>query len=173
MGIAEDYADRVRAPGDMEHITRLHAVALRYRRILELGVRSGMSTAAFLAAAQASGGHVCSIDIEPPRVPASWQDSGLWTFTLGDDMTVPLPPGPFGLLFIDTSHSFEHTAAELDRFAPLVEPGGRILLHDTACFPGVRAALESWCPPRGLRWDEWGGEFGMGEIAVPGASLGA
>lgn len=183
MTIGQDYLGNCADPGDMEHISRLFEVACSYPgvRVLELGVRTGMSTSAFLAAAELVSGHVWSVDIEQPKVPAHWAESGLWTLTVADDLgDVGDVPGlddiedlVFDVLFIDTSHSFEHTLAELDRFVPLVVPGGRVLLHDSVMFPGVRQALDAWCPQTGLSWLEWGGRFGMGEITVPGASVGA
>lgn len=159
-----DYERNLTDPGDMEHLARLHEAALFRPWVIELGVRTGVSTSAFLAAAERAGGYVWSVDIESPRVPAHWADSGLWTMTVGDDLTVPLPGGRWDLLFIDTSHERDHTLAELERYAPLLRPGGLILAHDTAWFPGVREALDDWCGPRSLAWLEWGGRWGMGEV---------
>ena len=173
LSIHDDYEARCADPGDMEHIRRLFEIASSYEyvRVLELGVRTGMSTSAFLAAAARTGGHVWSVDVEQPRVPASWEQSGLWTLTVADDLgELPGLHGMrFDVLFIDTSHSLAHTLAELERFVPLTVPGGRVLLHDSVMFPGVREALDAFCPLEGLSWAEWGGKWGMGEIAVPHA----
>lgn len=170
MALMDDYLRNVADPGDMEHITRLFEITCSYTRarVLELGTRTGMSTSAFLAAAEQNGGHVWSVDIEQPRVPAGWADCGVWTLTVADDLgELPALEGlEFDVLFIDTSHSREHTLAELRRFVPLVTPGGRVLLHDSVMFPGVRQALDELYPGQ---WAEWGGRFGMGEIVIPGS----
>ena len=143
--------------------------------VLELGVRSGNSTSAFLAAAEANDGHVWSADTERPDVPASWHDSGLWTFIQGDDLTLKPPAEAFDIVFIDTSHHYEHTLAELRRYVPLVAKGGTVLLHDTLLahvdyepkpFP-VTLALAAFCTETGRGWTEHGGRTGFGEISRP------
>ncbi len=168
MSVEGDYLANCAGPGDMEHIRRLFEIACSYDRVrvLELGVRTGISTSAWLAAAEKAGGHVWSVDVQPPMVPASWEKSGLWTLTVADDLgALPVLDGlEFDVLFIDTSHEFGHTLAELVRFYPRVVPGGRVLAHDTVWFAGVRHALDAF----GLPWAEWGGRWGMGEITVPG-----
>lgn len=162
------------------HLPRLYEITYEYTwsRVLELGVRSGQSTLAFLAAAERTGGHVWSIDIDKPQVPAHWfTRSDIWTFTCGDDRVVN-HDYPVDVLFVDTSHEYQHTLHELDRFMPLVVPGGAALFHDTqwgtwrdACaVPGaygpVACALDTWCEQRGLTWVNHPGSFGLGEIRV-------
>jgi len=176
--LLDDYHARLEPWSDIQDcLTRLHEAAARYPRVrvLELGVRSGNSTAAFLAAAERADGHVWSVDVAPPGVPAEWADSGRWTFILGDDMIITPPAGPFGVLFIDSSHRCAHTLAELRRFVPLIAPGGTVLLHDTALehvhgeeasFPVARA-LDAFCAETGLRWTELGAQYGLGQVTIP------
>jgi len=176
--LLDDYYARLEPWSDIQDcLVRLHETAARYPRVrvLELGVRSGNSTAAFLAAAERADGHVWSADIAPPAVPAEWLGSGRWTFILGDDMIITPPAGPFDVLFIDSSHRCAHTLAELRRFVPLVAPGGIALLHDTALehvdgeeapFPVARA-LDAFCAETGLRWTELGARYGLGQITRP------
>ena len=99
-------------------------------RVLELGVRSGNSTAAFLAAADEWGGRVVSVDVVTPKVPAEFFDCGLWRFVKADDMAF-VTDDPVDVLFIDTSHHYDHTLGELHRFNELVAVDGCIVLHDT------------------------------------------
>lgn len=179
------FAEQFQAPLDgpwtdiQRHLPYLYQAACRYPavRVLELGVRDGQSTRAFLAAAEKTGGHVWSCDISEPQVPAGWAGSGLWTFTRGDDRRLA-HDRPVDVLFVDTSHEYQHTLHELDRFMPLVVPGGTALFHDTqwgtwrdACaVPGaygpVACALDTWCEQRGLTWALHPGSFGLGEIRV-------
>ena len=150
-------------------------------KVLELGVRTGNSTVAFLAAAEEAGGHVWSVDLEPPHAPQDqWTGSGRWTFIQGDDLKiapleetpgVPLRPD---VLFIDTSHEYDHTLAELRRYVPLVAEGGVVLMHDTLLTWDhreyrVAEALDTFCAETGLSWTELSeGRYGLGEIRKPG-----
>lgn len=177
MSFLDEYRERLIPWSDIQYaMPRLHE-SCRWRQqpaVLELGVRSGQSTSSFLAAAELSAGHVWSVDVNPPDVPPHWLESGLWTFTRGDDMTVPLPPVAVDVLFIDTTHTYEHTLAELRRFVPLVKPGGTVLLHDTYSvvdadpqpFP-VTVAIAAFCSETGRGWTEHGGQYGLGEISQP------
>jgi glycosyltransferase involved in cell wall biosynthesis len=178
--VKADYRERLGLWSDVQdHLPYLHRTAARIPgvRVLELGVRSGFSTSAFLAAAAKAGGHVWSVDVDAPSVPRHWHKSPLWTFTQADDLTYE-PPSQVDVLFADTSHDYGHTLAELERFVPCVVAGGRVLVHDTKLktpheapaqepFP-VRRALTAFCGARGLSWKEHGGVYGLGEIVMPG-----
>jgi cephalosporin hydroxylase len=175
---ADEYAQRLASWSDVQYcMPRMFEAALRYPdvTVLELGVRSGNSTSAFLAAAEKTGGHVWSVDTAPPDVPRHWAGSDLWTFVQGDDLTLELPATEFDVLFIDTSHHYAHTLTELRRFVPLVKPGGTVLLHDTLLahvdgedlpFP-VTLALASFCAESACGWVEHGGPTGFASIACP------
>jgi cephalosporin hydroxylase len=131
------------------------------RAVIELGVRTGQSTAAWLYHVGRRG-QVWSVDIEEPRLPPRTA----WTFVLGDDLdpaVLEQLPGLVDLVFIDTDHAYAHTLAELDLYGPRVRPGGVIVLHDTENeqpeehgesigmqppFP-VRTAMEQWAESRG------------------------
>lgn len=178
MTFADEYAERVAQWSDVQYCMPAMLEAARSRPfcwVLEVGVRSGNSTAAFLAGVEESRGHVWSVDMDVPQVPGHWHGSALWTFVQGDDLTVQPPEDTFDVVFIDTIHTYLHTLAELGRFIPLVKPGGTVLLHDTMLekvdgeekrFP-VAAALDAFCDKTGRNWVEHGGEYGFGEIACP------
>ena len=104
-----------------------------------------------LEAVKAIGGKVTSVDIEDcPVAKRRVAEAGLdqyWEFLKGDDMTVPWR-GEIDHLFIDTSHIYEHTIAELRRFEPLVRKGGVISLHDPVSSPGVRKATNEYLAGR-------------------------
>ena len=104
--------------------------------IIELGVRTGVSSAIWLAAIEkAGGGLLWSYDIEAPHGDYVHQILGHpnWVFNLGDDLEMAngIPGDDADILFIDTSHTYEHTLAELRLYAPFVQPEGVIFLHDS------------------------------------------
>ena len=179
------YEDRLSRPSDIrEYLPFLNEQA-RSRpgvRVLELGARRGNSTLAFLAGAAVSGGHVWSCDIDDvrrfPDGIGPFGRSPRWTFTCGDDMDATvqsLLPAQCDLLFLDTSHEYEHTLAELRAYMPRVAPGGVALFHDTHLmgWPGyewdgdvspVWAALDEYCAEAGLQWENMPGKYGLGVI---------
>ena len=164
------------------HLPYLHERAKTAQVVLELGVRNGASTAALLAGLDDSDGHLWSVDVDWPQPPGDqFLDNPRWTFLQGDDMdpfVIAQAPLPIDLLFIDTSHRYQHTVDELTVYGPSVKTGGVILLHDTELevAPGsvqesdrdypVRRAIEDWCRSRFLtpEWRE--GCYGLGVIEV-------
>jgi predicted O-methyltransferase YrrM len=154
-------------------------------RLLELGVRSGNSTAALLLAAERAGGHLWSVDLEAPQAPSWWALTGRWTFLQADDLdpaTLEQLGGGFALVLIDTSHTYDHTLAELRAYVPLVRPGGMVCCHDvelvghdargygiTGPSGPVRRALDDYCAETGLAWTERPGSFGLGVMRMPEA----
>jgi len=171
---AEEYAARLAGPWTdiQDQLEMLHKRARSYPgvRVAEFGVRTGESTAAFLAAAEAADGHVWSFDVDPPQVPGRWLRSPLWTFTRCSSLAAE--PPAVDVLFIDTSHEYEATLAELRHLVPAVLPGGLVLMHDTKLDrPGfdpcaVARALDTWSAETGIAWHELGGHYGLGEIFI-------
>lgn len=163
-----------------QHLPELHDTVARYptARVLELGVRWGTSTAALLPAVEAVGGHLWSVDIVTPSVPEWWAGTGLWTLTVGNDLDPDIAgqqPAEVEVLFLDTSHVFEQTIAELRLYVPRVVAGGTVLCHDTELaapeaangqgpeYP-VAAALDAYCAETGLSWENRAGCYGLGVI---------
>jgi len=181
----DGYLDRLSRWSDIqEYLPFLHEQAkLRENTwVLELGARKGNSTLAFLAGVTEVGGHVWSVDvanvISDPAGMAPWRGSRRWTFIHGDDMDPAIQanlPRRVDVLFIDTSHEYEHTLGELRAYMPRVAPGGVALFHDTHLmgWPGygwdqdvspVWAALDEYCAEAGLEWEDVGGVYGLGVI---------
>lgn len=181
-----DYAVRLAAWSDIqEQMPLLYEAACRHPQpvIAELGTRTGNSTAALLAGASVTGGYVWSVDSGPVTVPDWWRVTGLWSFLAADDLSEQAAqwlPAELDVLFIDTSHLYEHTLAELRRYVPRIRSGGMVLCHDTELcrddatmrvriddfrtddswlavaaggpkFP-VAAALDTYCAEAGLAW---------------------
>lgn len=154
--------DVIRARGDMAaHVHTLvretMGVAERTGRgptVVELGVRTGQSTVAFLHAIERIGdGRLWSVDHDTPRVAAIVTVHPAWTFVRSDDLRAARrAPTPIDVLFVDTSHTRPHTHAELAAYAPKVRPGGRIILHDTTPTCGVWGALGDWLHGRTGWW---------------------
>jgi predicted O-methyltransferase YrrM len=183
--VRDAYLDRLSRWSDIrEYLAFLYEQA-RTRpgcRVLELGSRRGNSTLAFLAAAEESGGHVWSCDIEDvrryPDGIGPFGRSPQWTFTCGDDLDPDVQarlPAGVDVLFVDTSHEYAATLAECRVYVPRVVPGGIALFHDTKLtgWPGyewdgdtppVRQALDDYCAEAGLSWEELPGRYGLGII---------
>lgn len=162
--------------GDInEHLEYMHdlCVFLDAKVVVELGVRSGVSTVAFLAAMEQTGGTVWSCDINPARVCDAIADHPQWDFKWGDDIVLAADAPQCDVLFIDTSHHYEHTKAELAAYAPKVRH--LILLHDTQLewpdgalrippFPVRVAALEYVDTHPEWEWSEFTHNNGLGVL---------
>lgn len=160
--------------------------------VVELGVRYGISTIAWLYALEGRG-HLwsvdCSFPIAGPEIDINLLDPqgplGVqrhWSFLLGyddwDQVLDALPQRDVDIVFIDTQHTYEQTRKELDLYYPRVRSGGRILLHDTAIettgnattpqppYP-VRTAMEEFCSEHNIQYENRTNCFGLGTIFVP------
>lgn len=189
--LAERYAQLCREPSDInEHLPTFVAAVeeLNATRVIELGVRYGVSTIAWMHALQ-DRGHLWSVDCSFP-VPAPGSTVNLldpqgplgvvdyWTFVLGYDIwpaVYTALPDEVDILFIDTNHVYEETLEELALYYPRVREGGRIFMHDTALettgnastpqppYP-VRTAIEEFCAKKKLRWTNNPNNSGLGTI---------
>lgn len=121
-------------------------------KAIELGVRTGNSTASILAGLVRSGtgGRLASCDIDPcdgavAALRPLWGD--IWKFSQMDSIAFSylLENQSPDLVFIDTDHTLETTRQELKVWSDLLVPGGRILLHDTRSRPeGVGQAIKEF-----------------------------
>jgi Methyltransferase domain len=107
-------------------------------RVLEIGVRTGISTAALLCGVKENGGHVTSIDIEDCNIFAGDKD---WTFVKADSRQPSLRiQSAFDMVLIDGDHSYYACLNDLLRFgsrSPL------IFLHDYD-MSNVKNAVEQF-----------------------------
>lgn len=192
--LTQRYHELCAEPSDInEHLpTFVQAVEdLDATRVVELGVRYGVSTIAWLYALEGRG-HLWACDCSfPVHAPNSYVNNldpqgplGVrphWTFLLGDVHTMKLQeclPKEIDILFIDTNHTYEGTHLELSMYAGMVRSGGRIYLHDTALettgnattpqppFP-VRTAVAEFCERNEWSWEHVLNCSGLGTIYVP------
>lgn len=153
-----------------EHLQTLHllTVELNLKNILELGTRTGESTIAFLLAANKINGKVTSVDIDPcheakKRIKELKLDS-LWSFIQMDDLKLNWNE-EVDHLFIDTSHTYQQTVLELEKFEPFVKKGGMITLHDIVSCPPVFDAVSEYVSNRkDLRFYKFFHNNGLGVI---------
>lgn len=153
------------------HLPRFYEAAKG--TVLELGVRFGVSTTAFLAGVETHGGTVWSVDHDPAC--ADRFDHPQWRFVLADSRDIAKVlksgmPAAIDTLFIDTGHTFEITLSELNIWGPLVNPGGVMLLHDTEdgmTAPGVINAMEYYCNLHDLTYELVSESYGLGIIRKP------
>lgn len=178
MSLADDYARVCATPSDIYlHLPRFVDLVhqLDAKHVIELGTRTGVSTIAWLYALEGRG-RLTSVDIdEAPPIGAYPH----WTFIQGNDLSPRVRDelSPAEIVFIDTSHLYEQTVAELDTYLPLVLPGGRIVCHDTQLrrpegsparplFP-VRKAICEFVERQNLDWTEYPECWGLGVIDIP------
>jgi predicted O-methyltransferase YrrM len=137
-------------------------------RVVQLGTYSGYSTLLLGWTLRRSRKRraLVAVDIDKQ----SWDFAGEWTrraglseqvhFHLGDSADPNLPAkaaeylgGAPQLVFIDSSHQYEHTLRELDLWYGALQPGGVIVLHDTSeaavsydatAQGGVHRAFSEW-----------------------------
>jgi predicted O-methyltransferase YrrM len=146
-----------------DHLGTLYYEALiaRPRLIVELGTRGGLSTRALLAAARETNAHLLSIDIEDCSaidLPPGLRER--WTFIRADDVEfagTPFSafckqrdlPAVANVIFIDTSHEYQHTKAELAAWVPRLARDGVMLFHDTNMGRGWYRSLDGRAAPGG------------------------
>lgn len=123
-----------------EHLETMYVEGLlcRPRLIVELGVRGGTSTAVFDQVSEICGSTIISGDIADC---SGVSPNPRWHFFRGDDVhlaemfpqycrTLGITP-EVDLLFIDTSHYYDHTVEEIRAWFPLLSSRAKVMFHDT------------------------------------------
>ena len=178
MTLAELYAEQCATPSDIYlHLPRFVEMVdeLKAKHVIELGTRTGVSTIAWLHALEGTGGRLTSVDIDERPPIGEWPH---WEFIQGDDTDpeVITRLAPADIVFLDTSHLYEHTVVELRLYRWLVKPGGLIVCHDTELplpegapprplFP-VKTAVREFCEQEGFQWLNYPDCWGLGVIRV-------
>ena len=122
------------------------------RLMVELGTGGGESTRVFLAAASVAGADLLSVDLKN-RGQLDLPFKERWQFVQSDDVEFgktgfvewcrrhSLEPR-IDLLFIDTSHMYEHTKEEIETWSPYLSDNAIVLLHDTYMGTGMYARMD-------------------------------
>ena len=137
----DEIAERASKRSDInEYLATLfvETLAARPKLIVELGVRGGESTFAFERAAALVGAKLVSVDIEDCTKASNYPG---WDFVKSDDVAFAGQfPGwcrargiepMIDVLFIDSSHLYEHTVREIDSWFPHLSPRAKVIFHDT------------------------------------------
>ena len=145
------------------HLPRLYDRARG--NCMEIGVRSGVSTAAILAGLEDHGGHLYSVDI---NACLAFEGHAQWSFLRADsimeaDKVKAFIPEKLDLLFVDGDHSLSGALSDLRNYGPRAK---RVLVHDIDApdFPGVRQAVDEFLQETKRRVTYYNGSFGMAEI---------
>ena len=178
LSLEEEYDRLCHTPSDIyEHLPRFVQLCrqLQAQHVIELGTRSGVSTIAWLYGLKVTGGRLTSVDIDAKPDLGDWPH---WTFIQGDDLApeVVASLDVADIVFIDTSHVYEHTLREFHIYRYLVRPGGVIACHDTQLehpldaprhprFPGP-TAIEEFVSAEGLTWTDDPACNGLGVIQL-------
>jgi len=146
-----------------DHLVTLfvEALAVRPRLLVELGVRGGESTFVLERVARLSRAKLVSVDIEDCTKASRYPD---WIFLKGDDVEIALGFEAWcrrrniepnvDVLFIDTSHLFEHTCREIESWFPYLSERSKVFFHDTnlkkVCFRKDGSIALAWDNQRGV-----------------------
>lgn len=158
--LLEEYEAHLNRESDIrEHLPTLRKFASQSNTVVELGVRTGVSTRALLAGKPR---RMLSYDLNPftdyERLRRIAAAEGVdFEFIQGDSRLVQIPR--CNLLFIDTLHNYKQLLAELQAHAHKVLD--RIILHDTATYgvigddggQGLLAAWEAYERTSTVLWD--------------------
>lgn len=144
-----------------DHLNSLywHAMEARPEYLVELGTRGGESTKVLLCAARDLDVKMLSVDINDCG-GIEVDDKGRWTFIQSDDVEFGQRgfqewchennlSSKAGFVFIDTSHLYDHTRAEIDVWVKNLALGGTMVFHDTN-MGNVYARLDG---SLGYGWD--------------------
>ncbi len=131
------------------HLTVLKRAAT----VLEIGCFIGWTTSHIAAALRLLGpeGRVHYLEADSRHLAtatSNLQRLGLQSWAvphLGlstDPQALAGLPAQADIVFIDTTHQFEQTCAEIESYAPRLAPRGCLVLHDSISIVGVRRAVE-------------------------------
>jgi predicted O-methyltransferase YrrM len=153
-GVLEEDNARVRDPSMLPTLALLHYLsrASGWARVVETGTARGVSAACLASAvSHRRGARVVSFDpVDYPERAPLWEQ-------LPDRARVCIEQRPVDSLtgmrealeagerydaaLLDSLHTEEHVAAELELALALVEPGGLVLVHDWRAISAVDAVL--------------------------------
>lgn len=136
--------------------------------MVELGCRTRNTAIPLLYAAQQFGGYVYNIDIEKwSELEAFSKDYDQlvtnWTFIESDNLKLEWNK-PIDFLYIDTSHIYDHTLKELQKYEPLVTLGGIIIFHDISMNEVSQAISDYFVDRKDIEYIRYFNNNGLGII---------
>lgn len=138
-----------------QHLVTLHnlVTSISAKAVIELGVNTGESTIALLEAVAATNGKLISVDqhdfSQTRLMLEKYGLTGRWEFHKMDDIKFGTEIWPkdkkADIVFVDTSHQYEHTKKEIDVFDQILRPGGIMIFHDTVShYDGVQKPINEF-----------------------------
>ena len=123
-----------------DHLTTIftEALVVKPKLVVELGVRTGESTYVLERVAGLCDAHFLSIDICDCSQVSDYRK---WTFVCQNDIefaagfpewcrSKDIAPN-IDVLFIDTSHLYDHTVKEINAYFPFLSERAAVIFHDT------------------------------------------
>jgi cephalosporin hydroxylase len=148
-----------------DHLTTIfqESVLIQPRLIVELGIGGGESHFVLERVARQCGAQLVSVDINDCSHACSHQTG--CHVVQADDVEFAgrfqqwrkqqsIPSSAIDLLFLDTSHLYDHTVQELRAWFPLLSPHCKVIFHDTNLRYIMRRA-------DGTLWLAWGNDRGV------------
>lgn len=132
-------------PSDItDHLPTLfcEVVKARPKLVVELGTRGGDSTKALLKASCLVGAEMLSVDIDDcSTVMENSEFKSNWHFIQANDIIFAGEfqewckknnfPESIDILFIDSSHKYDHTLHEIQAWFPFLSKKSKVIFHDT------------------------------------------
>lgn len=117
-----------------------HSLLQKPGMILELGVRGGESTLPLRKAAELFGATLIGVDMDPVWQKTYADIQNAFFFCMNDTEFPAIFKNDFkdkkiDVIFIDTSHLYEHTLQEISLFVPFLSEHGFISFHDSNVTP--------------------------------------
>lgn len=140
-----------------DHLNTIFFFALdaKPKLIVELGTRGGESTRALLSAAYICNAILLSVDIKDcGHLDMPYREH--WEFLKADDVEFGKQPfvdwcrqrgieAKIDVLFIDTSHIYEHTKKEIEVWSKYLSGDGVMMFHDTNTGKGAYSHMDGSC----------------------------
>jgi predicted O-methyltransferase YrrM len=123
--------------------------------IVELGTRGGESTRVLLSAASICNAILLSVDIKDcGHLNMPYREH--WEFLKANDIEFGKQPfadwccrrgidAKIDVLFIDTSHTYEHTKKEIEVWSKYLSENGVMIFHDTNAGKGAYSRTDGSC----------------------------
>ena len=138
----DEIKNRSITPTDInDHLETIftESLSVQPKLIVELGVGAGESTFVFEKVAKLFGSNLVSIDLDNSSAGVSKLEN--WHFVSADDVEFAdnfkswafahnIEP-TIDILFIDTSHRYEHTKTEIRKWFPFLSTGSKVFFHDS------------------------------------------